>query len=225
MKKQLVLFCVGMFLVMSFVSASPPCLDTQPCIKKASISKLFNFQLEQNIRAYECRVGGYTSDLPTSFDDCYYVNEITSHPGLDYDDESYAEQTSYAGASQHTIFKIENPGLRYPLKRFKVHYVSHLESGNPETHSLYIRNFNTGEWELLDDEELHQGEESLLTYTSNWGNKQKYLDTNGDMWFLTTDGRISFGSIDTDYFYVRNSYSILDIVKFDFKDVLSSLRI
>lgn len=170
------------------------CLDTD-----FFLTEFFDFESERDISAYQCRRYLNTT-LPHELEDCINLNDITSNFGFDYDDEVYTGDTGWAFRSLFHVFHLENVGNPDKINQISVEYVSfNANYNNERVHSLYIKNFETGNWEMIGENVVMPRSESAFEFSTPEGNQERYVSA-GKIWFASTDNLIAFGAINSDYF-------------------------
>ncbi|MBW2970894.1 hypothetical protein KY320_01905, partial [Candidatus Woesearchaeota archaeon] len=155
------------------------------------IFKLYDFVCENDIEAYQCRLGPHPADFPDYFDEEICNREfldITQDERLDWPDEQAVGGLSWTNYATHHFFVLEDVDGN-KLKRFAVGYVTYNKYHDGEEHHyLYVKNFATNEWELLDDTYVLRYEQGLLGHISDFGDKSNYVNSESEMWFMGTEG-------------------------------------
>lgn len=175
-----------------------------------TIFKLYDFVDEIDIDGYVCRMGPYPTEFPqdVSASECNrQFTEITGDDRLDWPDEDAVGGPAWHNYATHHLFVLKNVN-ECRLRRFIPAYVVYNDYyETEENYHLYVRNFDSGEWELLDEAYVDRYEQELLGYCSGFGGQTEYVE-NGEMWFMGTEKALAGGSIGSDAFAVLLRFSI-----------------
>jgi hypothetical protein len=182
------------------------------------IFKLYDFVCEEDIEAYQCRLGPHPTDFPDYFD-AQICNrqflEITHNDDLDWPDEDVVGGDAWTNYATHHFFVLKDVDSDR-LRRFTVGYVTYNKYYNGEEHHyLYVKNFETNEWERLDDTFAPRLEQGFMGYISNFGDQTDYVNEENEMWFMGTEGQHSGKAIGSDAFAVLLRFRIFGVESLD----------
>lgn len=163
----------------------------------------YEFTTEQNIEAQGCQVWQGSNYFPESLASCTARADMTHDPSLDYDDNLYTQDTQITGHKNFHFFILkEVPRTANHLDFAYVSYNS--EDRVPDVHEVYIRNFQTRRWELVNSANV--GMLDTANLDSSVTLNRDYIQ-NRQVWILSTGNLIN-----SDYFSARVTYETPQIV-------------
>lgn len=170
----------------------------------------FNFVDERNIRAYDCDVWqsqGNKTPHPESLSDCVARGlEMTSNPALDYDDFLYTTTIPLENHKKYHFFVLEKLDKKLVSSVDVAYVVYNQDDRTPDHDYLFIRNFRTNQWELLNDMIVLPLEDEKLDSSKDIN--FQYVNSNSEMMFLSTGNLIS-----TDFFEAKVVVNQGDIIQ------------
>ena len=180
------------------------------CINR-SLFESYDFVHERDVKAYQCRLGPHPTKFPDYFD-AEICNrqflEITHDSRLDQPDKLAVGGDTWTNYATHHFFVLENID-KSDLRGFSVNYVSY--NGyyiGEEHHYLYVKNFETNGWELIDEAIVPRLKQGFMEYASDFGSQEDYVNDDGEMWFMGTEGPLSSTAIGSDTFSATLRFSI-----------------
>lgn len=215
LKSKSVMF--GLFVLVAFaslvsavvISDQQPVPPTGDQIPVQVYGVNYNFVSENSIKAYSCRNGPFPSQFPNAINNISCNREfldITSNPALDVADKNAVGGLSWTNYASHHFFVLRNVSENN-LKKFEFSYVVLNKYQNPsETHFLYVRNFDSGQWELLANATALRLKQGFMNYTSSYGSKTAYVNDQKEMWFMGSEGATAGKAASSDTFSARLSY-------------------
>ncbi len=178
-----------------------------PDIRPIFWTETYDFVNQEDISASNCRYGQYSTELPNPVMDCDYLYDFTSHGALDYRDDTSTYFPGWANYGSMHLFELTDVSTR-SLKNIKVKYFSYnFNYQYTKLHSLYVWNFNTLNWELLEEAEVSPGVIHGFDVKMN-NNLRDYVE-EGRLIFGATDGENTFGAINSEFFEAKLHYSLL----------------
>jgi hypothetical protein len=192
--------------------------EAEPTCISWPIIKLYDFVHEEDIKAYQCRLGPHPLDFPDIFN-AEICNreflEMTNSGDLDIPDKIAFGGDAWTNYATHHFFVLENvDGSK--LRRFAVGFVSMNKYYNgKEHHYLYVKNFATNEWEVLSEALVARNKQGFMGHISNFGDKSDYVNEENEMWFMGTEGQHSGKAIGSDAFAVLLRFRIFGVESLD----------
>lgn len=176
------------------------------CFDGNQLTKVYDFVAQNNINAYQCRLGPFPTTFPTEITKqvCNKgFTDLTKNSNLKAADKKSYGGGSWTNYAAHHLFVLKDVDEN-KLKKFNVQYVIYNRYQYPtETHYLYVRNFDSGEWEQLSTATVSRLQQGTLNYESSDGGKSAYVNADKEMWFLGTESVFAGNAANTDYFKVK----------------------